>query len=753
MADNLIGVNIQRALMDIGTLKDDAGNARQRSLSAEQVAEAARKLSEMTQEELSQAILAAGDSSEERAAEVGSARVDALGTAHNKLKVRLDLDYLYTTGKIDGMQTINVLDSLFQVVHDGSDTTEQLHDVFQYAVENNLRVIVPNNTFSVENLTFPSGLQIHFQAGSMLKLIDDPAADSKVITCSSKNEIKVTGMLNIDGNFQNVFNQTEHMHGLFIYNSHDIFIENLYAHNCYGDNLSVTGGSNAKGDYSTNIRIGNMRGFKAGRKNLVIEHVDQLNIEVVSLDNTTGGYDERGGNCIDCEPFAMREDGEFLTNRLGQVKTVGTGNDFSAGTAVATAEKFVLNIDSIDIEVLDLPTTDTLNSHAEKCAFFCYGITINCRYAKIRLATTNEDTPEAAETLPAHFFRVQHATRLNFGKVEVYGGVSGETIARMDSGDEDNYPIVNIEDITLNTPNCSGFYNNRSALFIEKASVRGLGGTLLSTDLINFNTIRIVDLEVINSCETSLFRFASGVPVTGASILFDHIKIIDDREEKLQYIMSIDNSEIANVVRVGKCTTDIDIEMVNFQGSLWYDSDFAISTINDQKQGGLVQIYTNPEGIITANQGTIAINKRGADGSTLFVKETGNGNTGWTALLPQRSPEWTMLQTENGWFEITESNRDNRPHYYIHQGVCYVRALLQPGGAGEVGDVLFYMPSGASPIITTYAICSTNSGGSSPDFARVLFSAASQGAVEIQSASVDVNSISRLSINFSYRVN
>src|SRR5690625_6902541 len=59
----------------------------------------------MTQEELTQAILAAGDSAEERSAEVGSARVDAEGNAYRKLKDRLDDKENHFDNKITGLHS------------------------------------------------------------------------------------------------------------------------------------------------------------------------------------------------------------------------------------------------------------------------------------------------------------------------------------------------------------------------------------------------------------------------------------------------------------------------------------------------------------------------------------------------------------------------------------------------------------------------------------------------------------------------
>jgi hypothetical protein len=41
-----------------------------------------------------------------------------------------------------------------------------------------------------------------------------------------------------------------------------------------------------------------------------------------------------------------------------------------------------------------------------------------------------------------------------------------------------------------------------------------------------------------------------------------------------------------------------------------------------------------PEGAVTAPPGSIFLRTDGAAGTTLYVKETGTGNTGWTAMAP-----------------------------------------------------------------------------------------------------------------------
>lgn len=61
-----------------------------------------------------------------------------------------------------------------------------------------------------------------------------------------------------------------------------------------------------------------------------------------------------------------------------------------------------------------------------------------------------------------------------------------------------------------------------------------------------------------------------------------------------------------------------------------------VSVINAGPQGpaGPSDVLSgtgSPEGVVTATPGTLYTNDSGGGGTTLYVKETGVGNTGWVA--------------------------------------------------------------------------------------------------------------------------
>jgi hypothetical protein len=57
----------------------------------------------------------------------------------------------------------------------------------------------------------------------------------------------------------------------------------------------------------------------------------------------------------------------------------------------------------------------------------------------------------------------------------------------------------------------------------------------------------------------------------------------------------------------------------------------ALEVLVRQLQGKLRWGKGTPEGVVTANVGTIFLREDGGIGTTLYVKESGTGNTGWAA--------------------------------------------------------------------------------------------------------------------------
>src|SRR5690625_7830056 len=103
--NNVLGIEVKKRLQDISDIKKESGQSLASSRTAEEISQIAKQLSEMTQEELTQTILTAGDSAEERSAEAGTTSVDAEGNANRKLKERLDNIENHSDNKITAIHS------------------------------------------------------------------------------------------------------------------------------------------------------------------------------------------------------------------------------------------------------------------------------------------------------------------------------------------------------------------------------------------------------------------------------------------------------------------------------------------------------------------------------------------------------------------------------------------------------------------------------------------------------------------------
>lgn len=456
---------------------------------------------------------------------------------------------------LENPQTISILDKRFNIKTDGTDVTVTFKKALNYAVTNGLKVLVPKSNYTVAGLDLPSNLNIHFAEGSKMILTPNSPADTRCIRISRVNNIRITGLLEIDGNKDTIKNGSEHMHGLFIYNVRDITIDNVYSHDCYGDNVSISGGSDNPGDFSENVTINNLKALRAGRKNLVIEHVDNLNIPFADLDNSTGGVDGNGGNCLDVEPFEYSGTKKKFTINLGNVKTRGAGNDFSAGTTLKEAQGFVVNIDNMECSILDLKTNDILNASRWKSAIYSYAITLNIKKLVIHLASTRTALSKGKYTEPTSALYIQHGATINIDDMKVYGGCDNSPVIRLELGYAQ--PTITINKLLLDCPLSYGIKNERANMFIGNLEVKSLKDQVLYCDTMSNNAIKIDSLNVKNSCLNNIIYLSSGTTITSARVIIENAIIIDTRTIKVKNFLRLENKTIMNTIKLGNITLPI----------------------------------------------------------------------------------------------------------------------------------------------------------------------------------------------------
>lgn len=327
-----------------------------------------------------------------------------------------------------------------------SDVTDDMKNIMNYAAENNMKLIITPGTYSVKGLEISSNLSMECLEDSVFKLIDNAGTWSRCVEIADVSNVYISGILTIDGNQANQTYRNEHMHGLFIYNSDNIYIENVNSYNTVGDNVNISGGSDRFNDYSHDIKIDCIKATKAGRKNLVLEHVTKLYIGSAWLNNIEGGNDGNGGNSLDVEPFDYH--GRKMVLSIDYLNTVGCGNDFTAGTD-KKANNYIVNINEFEAEIKDLPCLVNDNVQFNKSAIFSYGITLNINSMRVNLADTITQLEDGTFTNPSSVFNLCHSANLYIKSLEINGGVKGEPIFISSSG-YTHMPKIDIDNIIVN---------------------------------------------------------------------------------------------------------------------------------------------------------------------------------------------------------------------------------------------------------------------------------------------------------------
>lgn len=181
-----------------------------------------------------------------------------------------------------------------------------------------------------------------FWEGGTIKLEDNAPNWCRAVSFEGANNVRSYGALRVDGNASKVAHGNEHMHGVFLYNTTNFYIEAIEARNCFGDGVYIGGTDNTRG--SCDGVIGRIVSVTAGRKCLVGQAFDNVHIGSVWLDNSLGGSlitgkaaDTTDGNCLDIEPDSC--DGSVKSRLwINQLYTKGAGNDLTAGTSLSQAE-------------------------------------------------------------------------------------------------------------------------------------------------------------------------------------------------------------------------------------------------------------------------------------------------------------------------------------------------------------------------------------------------------------------------------
>jgi hypothetical protein len=458
--------------------------------------------------------------------------------------------------------------------------------------------------------------------GTTIKRAAGAKAWNRVVQADGVDRWRIEGRLIIDGNLANIGNfgadgvsapgaagkGNEQMHGMFVWSSDDWRIDELTVSDVRGDGLLI--GAASEATISSGWTIGAVKSTTAGRKPLTLGTC-RGTIDVAELDNTSGGAASYGGtaddtdkHCLDVEPDHVPTVPQGVT--ISRLHMVGGGLSMSMSTNLADANLWVLSCDTMSLD---------WSGSTSVRAWLQLGGTINAR--SIRISGLNG--------LAISPVLVQYGARVIADEWDLAGTSTVE-------------PLVSFSasvDATLQHPE----------LFVGRLRVDtpGAGGIRLDTTQAEIDRLTLVGCTAapLNIRET-------GLTSTGD----DHPRVRIGTVDAL----ACSGAYTVVVQKLGGVTPRVDIGGIHAQGAsaptyaAYLTSGAPQGTYLGSISGHSVEVYVDvpadgpplrptrtlegtgsPEGVVTAPVGKTYSRADGGAGTTLYVKESGTGNTGWVA--------------------------------------------------------------------------------------------------------------------------
>lgn len=159
----------------------------------------------------------------------------------------------------------------------------------------------------------------------------------------------------------------------------------------------------------------------------------------------------------------------------------------------------------------------------------------------------------------------------------------------------------------------------------------------------------------------------------------------------------------------------------------------------------------DPNGVVRASPGALCLNREGGAGTTLWVKESGTGDTGWRAFpnLTTPSSSWQALTYSNGWRDYNGGGAPWGTGGYRKDasGYVHLHGLLDKNGGNWVaGEVMFTLPAGYRP--GQQELFSPRMGGGGENNGRCDLTTAGQFTVVAGGLANPVNFVSLAGISF-----
>lgn len=462
-------------------------------------------------------------------------------------------------------------------------------------------------------ISIPTGATLIFEDGATIQAKAGQKNWNRTVVAVNVSNFRIFGELKVDANVLNIGTpNNEHMHGVFLFNATNFYIEAINSQNARGDNVYLGGTDNSRG--TSDGYIGRIAAKVAGRKNLVWQAIDNIDIGSAYLDNSSGGAaiysgvaDTTDGNCFDVEPDsftgATRNSGT-----IGYLYTKGAGNDFTAGTTATQADNFVVNIGQWDCVIVPRSTVPW-HTH--------YGMTLN-----IGAWTVTGITATAAT---AEFY---YACRLNADTVKITGVRTDVNTPFFIAAWNATTPEIVIKHLDISGTGI-GFENRDGFIKIGYYRARTTGiafwnrGTSGTAGIIADLVIDTLDMSDVGQPSGAGYGFLASMTTNQQSCRIGHIRFRDTRTPKLNYVGYSGSGASAGVF-LGTIDNNTTVPLIGYGGTdTFYRRSGGVGTPGDFVVTG------TPEAKITAPVGSFARRTDGGAGTSIYVKESGTGNTGW----------------------------------------------------------------------------------------------------------------------------
>jgi hypothetical protein len=525
-------------------------------------------------------------------------------------------------GGISSYDVYNVVD--YGAVGDGTtDDTEAIQAAIDAATgATGGTVWLPNGTYLVSRSADTNGgclvlkanvrLTGESRAGVVIQMADAQASFTRGITVAVADA--AVASLTLDGNKAGQSPPEEHMAGIFAFGATRLLIEDVTSHDWGGDAFGLY-------DDNTDVVVSRCYGYDCNRAGIALNGIDTERVAIIDsqfIDNSAQQVDVElsGGGTIRNIWVARCR----LVAPIGEVAIACSGEDISNLSAGFVVDGNVIEGGVVFIFV---KKSSLINNYI----FTRSGDGVN----PVVVDYCDEDIRIAGNHITANSIGTY-----NPSCIYIQGVSSTEQPSRVRIDGNHIRAEVDCYGVRASNTRSIAITNN------EMSSIAGNG----SAGVLLYQTIT----GSTDSMKTALIQgnhikdFFVGVIVSAvASARVEYLDVSHNVFEKLlnpfPYALNLDYSNTAPVQRATVMGNSL-VTVPDLYGGLYGGWPVGIPTLigGNFSDRGVYSGTGSPEGVVTEKVGAMFIRRDGTNGTLVYVKNTGTGNTGWAPLIVNASP-------------------------------------------------------------------------------------------------------------------